>query len=263
MPSHNIAFIGSGNLAWHLAPALDNAGYAVKEVYSQNPKHADLLVKRLYQAERKDHLDFGGSDLSLVVICVADDAIVDIAQEIVLPSGCSIVHTSGSKPMEQLKFAASNQIGVFYPLQTFSKTQRMDFKEVPVFIEANEPETENRLLEAANAISRKVYKLKSGDRKVLHLAAVFACNFTNHFLKISEDTLRSNGFDLDVLKPLIVETMEKALSIGPGKAQTGPAKRHDFEVLDQHMALLDSNDDIKEMYKAISQNIIDAYPRNK
>ena len=31
-----VSFIGAGNLAWHLAPALDNAGYVVKEVYSRD-----------------------------------------------------------------------------------------------------------------------------------------------------------------------------------------------------------------------------------
>ncbi len=262
MSSRNIAFIGSGNLAWHLAPALDNTGYIVKEVYSRNPKNAELLVERLYQANKKDNLDFGRSDISLVIICVTDDAIIDIAQEIVLPEDCVIVHTSGSQSVELLEFAASQKTGVFYPLQTFSKHQKVDFKDIPIFIESNEPDTEAFLMEMANSISSQVYKLESGDRKILHLAAVFACNFTNHFLKVADDTLKSGGFDLSVLRPLIIETIDKALSIGPEKAQTGPAKRHDFEILDKHLNLLDEEPSLQEMYKVVSQHIIDTYPRD-
>lgn len=260
MPSHNIAFVGSGNLAWHLAPALDNAGYVVKEVFSRSTTNADLLVKRLYQAERKQNLDFSNSNVSLIVVCVSDDSIIEVAREIVLPERCSIVHTSGSQGLEQLEFAATDHMGVLYPLQTFSKTQNIDFKQVPVFVESTNDETRQLLLDIAHSISKKVYRLKSGDRKVLHLAAVFACNFTNHLIKIAEDTLANNGLDLEVLQPLIIETIDKALSIGPEKGQTGPAKRHDFEVLDGHIKLLNGNDDIREIYKLISQHIIDTYP---
>lgn len=256
----NVAFIGSGNLAWHLAPALDNSGYVVREVYSQTPKHADALVERLYQAVRKDNLDFAKSNISLVVICVADDAIVEVAQEIILPENCAIVHTSGSQSIELLDFTASQKTGVFYPLQTFSRDQKIDFRNIPIFVESNDSNLESELLEIANEISKKVYKLKSGDRKVLHLSAVFACNFVNHFFKIADDTLKSRGFDLSVLEPLIVETVEKALSIGPEKAQTGPAKRHDFEVLDKQLDLLEGQESIREIYKIISQHIIDSHP---
>ena len=56
-----VSFIGSGNLAWHLAPALDNADFPVQEVYSKNPAHAALLVERLYQADVKASLDFSTS----------------------------------------------------------------------------------------------------------------------------------------------------------------------------------------------------------
>lgn len=265
MSSLNIAFVGSGNLAWHLAPALDNVGYVVREVYSQNAKHAEALVKRLYQAERKEDLDFSNSNISLVVVCVSDDAIMEVAQEIVLPENCMIVHTSGSKPIDLLNFSASEGIGVFYPLQTFSKKKKVDFRQIPIFIESDNSQTSSFLWEMGKALSNQVYKLKSGDRKVLHLAAIFACNFTNHFLKIADETLKIKGFDLSVLSPLIIETIDKALALGPEKSQTGPAKRHDLEVLDKHMEILDLQDQqpLKEIYRIVSQHIIDSYPEEE
>jgi predicted short-subunit dehydrogenase-like oxidoreductase (DUF2520 family) len=132
---HYISFIGSGNLAWHLAPALDNAGYPVKEVWSRNTKHAKALMGRLYQAEVRESLDFTSSNSSVFIVAVSDDAIESIAQEIVLPDHAILAHTSGAQPLNVLNFAATDNLGVFYPLQTFSKAKKVDFTEVPMFVE--------------------------------------------------------------------------------------------------------------------------------
>ena len=137
-----LSFIGSGNLAWHLAPALENAGYVVTEVYSRNPRHAEDLTERLYQAEVKHSLDFSASSSSVFIIAASDDAIEDIATEIVLPDDSFLLHTSGSQPLNLLKFAATENIGVFYPLQTFSRNKRIDFKTIPIFLVRS---TESRL----------------------------------------------------------------------------------------------------------------------
>ena len=123
-----VSFIGSGNLAWHLAPALDNMGYVIREVYSQNPNHAEALTKRLYQAEIKASLDFSTSDSKVFIMAVSDDAIADIAREIILPEDAILVHTSGSQPITELQFAATQNLGVFYPLQTFSKSKKINQK---------------------------------------------------------------------------------------------------------------------------------------
>jgi predicted short-subunit dehydrogenase-like oxidoreductase (DUF2520 family) len=254
-----ISFIGSGNLAWHLAPALDNVGFVVREVYSRNPQHAEELTSRLYQAEVKASLDFSTSDSSLFIISVSDDAIKNIAQEIVLPDEAVLVHTSGSQPLSELQFAAATNIGVLYPLQTFSKQKKIDFKNVPIFIESNNNETDQVLLETARAISNKVSKIASADRVALHVAAVFASNFTNHMLTIAKDILQRNSLDFNWLKPLIAETIEKGINMDPEDAQTGPAKRGDFEILDKHLDFLQAEEATAELYKLISQHIIDKY----
>lgn len=253
-----ISFIGSGNLAWHLAPALDNMGYVVKEVYSKNPQHAEALTERLYQAEVKATLDFSTSDSSVFFICVSDDAIADIAREIILPDDAIVVHTSGSQPITQLQYVATNHIGVFYPLQTFTKSKKIEFKSVPIFIECY-TEAETTLMEIAQAISTEVRKIGSEERKALHLSAVFASNFTNHMLTIAKQIMEKNSLDYNWLKPLIAETINKSLTIGPDQAQTGPAMRGDLEVLDSHLSFLTEQEHEAIIYKAISQHIIDLY----
>jgi predicted short-subunit dehydrogenase-like oxidoreductase (DUF2520 family) len=254
-----VSFIGSGNLAWHLAPALDNAGFTVCEVYSRTAKNAKALVGKLYQAEVKNTLDFSDSSSSVFIICVSDDAIEEIVQEIVLPENAILVHTSGSQPLNVLAYAAILKIGVFYPLQTFTKQKKVDFSDIPLFIESTDDETSSILRRMAKSISKRVEVIDSSKRIALHIAAVFASNFTNHMLTISKSIMDVSGLQYEWLKPLIAETITKSLAIGPEAAQTGPAKRGDFEILDKHLALLQNDEQIAELYKLISQHIIDTH----
>ena len=260
MPEYlHVTIIGAGNLAWHLAPALDNCGYAVNEVYSRESKRADTLVKRLYQAASAGDLDFSDSNSRLFIVCIPDDAIEEVVKEIVLPDEHAIlIHTSGSIPIQVLEYAATQHIGVFYPLQTFSKNRKANFSEIPVLIEASDLSTEKVLIRIAKSISNNVKRVSSTDRKAIHVAAVFACNFTNHMFTLSKAILDDEGFDFELLKPLIIETINKSLEIGPENAQTGPARREDFQTMDSHFDYLEDSA-VQEIYRVISQNIIDRY----
>ncbi len=259
MASQSVSFIGAGNLAWHLAPALDNIGYSVKEVYSRKPKSAKELTTRLYQAEVKTTLDFSTSTSQIFILAVSDDAIKPIAQDIILPDDALLIHTSGSQPLSVLGYAATPHIGVFYPLQTFSKAKKVDFKNIPIFIECETEEAEAVCLKMAKHISNDVKKIGSKERKALHVAAVFASNFANHMLTISKDILHQNKLSFELLKPLIAETLNKGLEIDPENAQTGPAKRGDFEILDNHLEFLSYDESLTSIYKLISQHIIERY----
>ncbi|MBX2964735.1 MAG: DUF2520 domain-containing protein [Cyclobacteriaceae bacterium] len=261
--SYSVSFAGSGNLAWHLAPALDNAGYPVREIYSRNPAHAEALVQRLYEAEVKATLDFSTSASRVFIIAVSDDAIEDIAREIILPDEAILVHTSGSQPLSRLGYAATPDIGVFYPLQTFSKERKVDFKDVPVFVESELEEVERILVKMGRAISREVHAIDATSRKALHVAAVFASNFTNHMLRLSHDIAQQHDLDFDWLKPLIAETINKSLSANPAHAQTGPARHGDFETLDKHMQFLQDDAKLAELYRVVSQHIVDRYSFDK
>lgn len=262
MKSTYVAFIGSGNLAWHLAPALDNTEYAVREVFSRNPAHAEKLVERLYEADVKATLDFSASTCSIFILAVTDDALQDVVREIVLPDDCVLLHTSGSQPLEVLRYAATPRIGVLYPLQTFTRDVDVDLNEVPFFVEAANPETAKVVMELARALSDNVVKITSPERLALHLAAVFASNFTNHMLYIAQEIMKENSLSYDWLKPLIATMISKSLQVGPENAQTGPARRGDFETLDRHMQLLQDDEATAELYRVISQDIVDRYQEN-
>lgn len=254
-----VSFIGSGNLAWHLAPALDNTDFPVQEVYSRNPSHAAMLVERLYEAEVKASLDFSTSTSEIFIIAAKDEAIEEVVQEIILPDDAILVHTSGSQPLTILGYAATQNLGVFYPLQTFSKDKKVEFEGVPVFIESANPTTEKVLKAMGQSLSKTVISINSYERKALHVAAIFASNFTNHMLLVAQDIMKENSLVYDWLKPLIAEMINKSLMIGPENAQTGPARRGDLEILDKHLEFLQDNPSAAELYKVISQHIIDRY----
>lgn len=252
---YSIAIIGSGNVAWHLAPELENAGHRVVEIYGRTEKNTKLLQKRLYNAEVNLSLDFSESEAQVFILCISDDAIEEVAQEIVLPDDSILIHTSGSQSIDKLGYAASDNFGVFYPLQTFTKSKKIEFDEIPILIEAENRHTYKVLKNLGKSISKKVVEVNSKDRIAIHVAAVFACNFTNHLFNISDDILKRQGFDFNLLRPLIAETINKSLDIGPEKSQTGPAVRGDLETLDKHMAFLKKSE-YKELYRIISEKIL-------
>ena len=259
METFEISFIGAGNVAWHLAPALDNAGFKVGQVYSRKPAHAMQLTKRLYEAVVQEHLDFSNSRSRLFIIAVADTVIEEIATEIILPEDATVIHTSGSQPLSILGYLPTENIGVFYPLQTFSKSRKILFEDLPVCIEGQNQETSNMLIQLAKSIGARVSKVDSIDRKTLHLAAVFACNFTNHLYTISKGLLERKGLDFEMFIPLISETVNKSLALGPENSQTGPAIRKDITVIEDHLRALSFDEKLSAIYGNLSEHIIVTY----
>ncbi len=253
----SIAMIGAGNLAWHLAPELENAGHKITEVYSRKKKNASSLVKKLYDAEVNISLDFSKSEADIFIMAIADNAIKEIAPEIILPPEAILAHTSGAMPLDKLGYAATPNIGVFYPLQTFSKQKIIEWKNIPIFIEAENSFTTKTLYRLGKNISKNVKKTDAAKRLAIHVAAIFACNFPTNLMLEAEKLLKKENLNFDILKPLIAETFTKILAIGPAQALTGPASRGDLETLDRHMKYLRKNEDLAEVYRLISQQILD------
>lgn len=248
----NITIIGSGNVATHLGMALLNNGCSINQVYSPNKDHAFELAN-LLNAMPCDDTKFITDESDIYIICIKDDFIEEIANQLKFKNK-TIVHTSGSIAMDTL--SEFDNYGIFYPLQTFSKGNKVNIKEVPFCIEANNENTKNDLLELANQLSNKVYEINSEQRKKIHVAAVFACNFSNYLYSISEDILNENNMDLEILKPLILETAKKIQSNSPKTVQTGPAKRNDKEVIENHIQLLGNKTAYQDIYQLITDNII-------
>ncbi|MCM0042672.1 MAG: DUF2520 domain-containing protein [Algoriphagus sp.] len=253
-----IAILGAGNLAWNLAPALEDAGHEITEVYARDLRKAKEITERIYTATPKDDLDLSESSAELFILAIKDEAISEVADQVILPEGSVLVHTSGAIPMEVLSQSSASYVGVFYPLQSFTKGKKVDFEEVPFLLESEDEGSLQLLKKVAKSLSQLVYILRGKDRQAVHVAAVFASNFTNHMLRIAEEILHRQGLDRELLKPLIIESISKSLELGAKKAQTGPAIREDYETLEAHHHFLGYNEQLAEIYRLISQDIIDS-----
>lgn len=252
-----VVLLGAGNVATHLAHEFSiNPAFRIIQIYNRTLSHAVSLCEKVNCAAYTDNIDALSDDAELYILAMADDAIAEVAQILSKRHFHSGIwaHTSGSVPMDALAGIGVGQ-GVFYPLMTFSREEPVDMSAVPFFIEGSDTSVFRRLTEIARYISSRVYQADSNLRKHMHLAAVFACNFTNHMLTIAKDRLADVGLPLDVMRPLVEATVAKAFGSDPLTAQTGPAVRGDTGVLEGHMSMI-GNMSEKEIYRLISDDII-------
>jgi len=245
-----VVLIGAGRLAFHLGAALQSGGFKVLGLYNRTLDSGKEIAEALGIEQFLDYSEIP-TDADAYIIAVSDQAIQEVAEKLPKVSGI-VCHTSGSVDLEAL--TSHEKRGVFYPLQTFSRRKAVNFQEIPILIEGNSKEVEEMLQGSAARISNRVELVDSYQRPHLHVAAVFACNFTNHMFTLAEKIMKERGLKFDLLHPLIVETTEKALEQGPGNSQTGPAVRKDNETIDKHLTLLD-NPQWKELYTLITQSI--------
>ena len=247
----NITLIGSGNVATHLGRALYDKGFSIHQVYSPNKDNAFELAVAV-SAMPCDDLKFITDESDVYIICVKDEAIAEVANQITFKYKL-VVHTAGSIGMEVLD--CFEQHGVLYPLQTFSKKTTLHIHAVPFCIEANNALAKKQLIELANQLSPKVHEITSEQRKKIHLAAVFACNFSNYCYGVAAKILTESDIDFELLKPLILETAQKIQHQSPQKAQTGPAQRNDQATINNHLQLLENSKHYQEIYELMSAAI--------
>jgi len=252
-----IVLIGSGNVASQLGVALKQSGQIILQVYSRQVKHANGLAERL-GCDAIDKFSSLTLHADLYLICVSDQAIEEIILQ--LPKGLSgvVAHTSGSTALSIFSESGHpGRYGVFYPVQTFSKAKAVDFKTIPLALEASDPETYTVLSGLAEMLSEQVFPCDSKQREAIHIAAVFACNFSNYLYSVADLILQQHGLSFDLMRPLILETAKKAQHFAPATVQTGPAVRKDLKIVKQHLEFLEREQPfdprIRQLYALISE----------
>ena len=249
-----VSFIGAGNVATHLAKGLFDAGVDIYQVFSKSIENADELAEKVNALAIQSLACLNLNPVDVLIISVKDDVIPLLAKSL-SSAKTIVVHTSGTRSIDLL--SDHQKRGVFYPLQTFSKQTAMSLKNVPFCIEANSPETEEELVELAKLLSDDVRLIDEATRKEIHVAAVVACNFSNHMFALADELLQNSGADVSILQPLILETVSKAMNAKhPKEVQTGPALREDYEVIKNHMERLEGCPTFQKLYQDISNSII-------
>lgn len=251
-PTETVVIIGAGNLANSLAPALKGAGLKILQVYSRTEESGEFLANKL-DCEYTTHLDDIRKDADIYFLLLTDQATLSFISKFDFPEAL-IVHASGGLDISVLE-GCSMHYGVFYPVQTFTKKNEIEFKNIPICIEASDTVSQEKLFGIAKKLSDVYYLINSIQRKYLHVAAVFACNYVNHMYDISADILEDANLPFDLLHPLIKETANKAVNNSPHDIQTGPSIRNDKVVINEHLKLLAANPHFQGIYEELSSSI--------
>jgi predicted short-subunit dehydrogenase-like oxidoreductase (DUF2520 family) len=260
MAHYTISFAGAGRVAGALCRELYSAGHKIDLVVSESGNYGQGLAGEC-QAEWSDKLKFAGKT-DIIIVAVPDHKLAEVLGKIECNPATIVVHTAGSFGIDLFPEKIERR-GVFYPLQTFSQGRKVVFKEVPFFIESNDNFSSGILYDLAGSLGAVVYQTDAEHRRQIHLAAVFANNFSNHMLASAKEVAARAGFSFDVLCPLISETFSKAIESGPENAQTGPAVRNDLNTIEKHLGLLSFSPRLSRLYSEVTQSIINSQKSNE
>ncbi len=255
-----ITLIGAGNLAWHVGIRLKQAGYIFNQIFSRNSSRADELAVKLMGRPVTSLKDINNNS-DIYLLAIPDDALTEVCSTLIM-SNKVVLHTSGATDMKILE-NTSTHFGVLYPVQTFSRMMPVEWSDIPVCIEGNNEGTTEIIYALATALSSEVYNISSEKRRLLHHAAVWTNNFTNHLLTVAMHLMAKEGLDPNILYPLAKETVRKAFEMEPAKAQTGPARRGDSKVMQMHLDMLENDPKLQVLYKYLADSITDATSTNK
>jgi predicted short-subunit dehydrogenase-like oxidoreductase (DUF2520 family) len=253
-----IVIIGCGNVAWHLAKQLSALKKYDLLVYNHQPNPALKDFAKLPGCKTFSNLNHVSDVADYCLVAVSDSSISKVETKINLKKpGALIMHTSGSAELSDLGDRAHNS-SVFYPLQTFSKGDRVDWKNIPIIIEADNEAVRNQTREFALQFSNHIVFADYKKRLRIHLSAVMVNNFTNALYNAAVDVLnekKSDRHTIELLLPLITQTVNKLQRLSPQEAQTGPAKRGDELVIEKHLQILEKKTELKKIYKNLTKLI--------
>jgi len=253
MTQYNISFAGAGKVAGALCREMYLASCNIELIVSESQKNGQPLAD-LCNASWSSELDFPDST-DVIIVSVPDHRLKEVLDKLNCRPETLVAHTAGSIGFDVFPEQFKKK-GIFYPLQTFSKERKVDFKGLPFFLESSDEPSLVILEDLAKQIGGEAYRADSEHRRMLHLAAVFACNFSNHMLTVGKEVAANAGFPYDVLIPLIKETFSKAIDIGPENSQTGPAVRNDQNTVKKHLESLSFSPELQRLYSEITRSII-------
>lgn len=259
MYQNNISFAGAGRVADALCKELFRYGYTIDKIVSETEVSGKSLADSC-NAAWSSNLVFPDST-KVIIVAVPDHKLKSILEKLQCRPATLVAHTAGSFGLDIFPEKIKHK-GIFYPLQTFSKNRMVIFSEIPFLLESSDDESSLILRNIAESINGKVHFVDTEQRRMLHLAAVFVCNFTNHMLTVGREVALKAGFPFEILAPLINETISKAMDSGPQNSQTGPAVRHDKNTIEKHLELLSFSPELQRIYNEMTLSIIE-YHNNK
>lgn len=247
-----IVLLGSGNVATRMGKAFSLQGHQILQVYSKTKANASALAS-VFGADSTDELSALSLEADLYVLAVSDSALEGLIQSMPMPKHGIISHCSGATPIDLLRKFRKH--AVIYPPQSLSKELDTPIGDIPFALEAESSETLQILLQFMQEMAPKSFVCNSEQRLALHVAAVFANNFSNALFQIGYDILKTQNLPFDLLRPIILETAQKVQSNRPVDVQTGPARRGDLQTINTHLNFLSKNSQWVKIYQQLSEEI--------
>jgi len=193
----------------------------------------------------------------LIFLSVPDDKIAPIAGRLSHLSlnwgNRKVAHFSGSHSSDLLQplSVKGASVASMHPLQTFTKGDAARrFENIWFTLEGDKklfPVLE-RFIHKAGAKSKR---MNPEQKKVMHLAAVFASNYLVSLMNAAEKITRENEIEngIEMLQPLIRQTLNNILNKGVEKSLSGPILRGDQSTIRSHLKLMDNQPDLRQLYK--------------
>lgn len=254
------SIIGTGNTAWFMAKRLTDAGNTCLGIWGRNQASAELLAQSI-NAKPYSTISEISEENDICFIAVTDSAIPVITSQLNF-TNTTLVHTAGSVDINVLEQAAKNY-GVLWPVYSIVKTDLPQHRNIPCIWEGNNHTANEAVEAAAKAISDITYHADSEQRKWLHLSAVMSNNFTNHLLAICDELCDRHNIPLQLLLPILSQTVNRISSQRPADVQTGPAKRGDSSIINKHISMLSSEPLWQDIYRTLSTSIENMYKESK
>lgn len=255
MAIRSVVLIGAGNVGHHLGLQLKRRGLEVRQVFSRRKRRAQRLAKQV-EAEAINDLECVDLAADIYILAVHDGGIEEVCRRLPMEVKSSklVVHTSGATPSKVFQ-SHCKRYGVFYPLQTFSIDRALDFSIIPICTHANWKKDREALQALGQQLSDSSFEINDEQRAILHVAAVFVNNFSNHLFQIGDQITQAEGIPFSLLLPLIQETAAKVQFHAPKDMQTGPALRGDLNTLQKHLSYLERYPDLEKIYRQLSKSI--------
>lgn len=246
-----VSIIGSGNVAMVLGRKIKAAGHEILQVYSRNLKDAKILADEL-QCDAVNDWHMITDTATIYLIALSDAAIGEAAEKMAIKKAL-VVHTAGSVSIDILKNCSANY-GVLYPLQSLRK-EKTGYENIPLLVDGNTADDLCLIEDFAATISKQVQKANDDYRLKLHVAAVFANNFTNHLYSLAAKYCEQEQVAFSLLQPLIEETARRLKDNHPRLMQTGPAARNDQPTIENHLLLLAKYPHLQTIYEMMTKSI--------
>lgn len=267
----SFSLIGASRVGITLAVRLVEAGFQPHFLFNRTESRLQE-VRQWVIFERVSHrLSDFITPTDWLIIAVADDALASVAAALEqLPLAMKSVkafHTSGAWTADILAplRAAGARTGSFHP--TFSVSSiPLGLERIPGAVIGCEGELQSELIALAGAIGACGIPLEKSQKEILHLGAVLVNNYLALLVAAAHRLCRREGIQTETARRLLRDCIRQGITTGWSeplkKYLTGPFIRGDMKTIEKHLALLENDPELKQLYTAF-MSVADKFIKEK